>query len=175
MTRAAALALIIAAVFGAVVKFSPIMGIVETQDVQDILSMELTAPPAVKSMMVAPSFPIGSLLGGFIFGVGMTLAGGCSVGSMWRAGEGSLKNITAILFYAVSGSAFAFLYRKVEPAIMRTFSSFYEYLGATSATGKKLFLPDALGLGWAVALLLSFAFLWLLFATWNEKSMKFVL
>ncbi len=175
MTRAAALALMVAAVFGAVVKFSPLMGIVELQDVQDILSMELTAPPAVKPMMVAPSFPVGSLIGGFIFGVGMTLAGGCSVGSMWRAGEGSLKNATALLFYALAGSVFAFLYRKVEPKVLQTFSSFYEFLGATSATGRKLFLPDALGLGWAVALLVGFAFLWLLFATWNERTMKFTL
>jgi len=175
MTRAAALALLIAAAFGAVVKFSPLMGIIETQDVQDMLSMELTAPPTVKSMMVAPSFPVGSLLGGFIFGVGMTLAGGCSVGGMWRAAEGSLKNATAILFYAIGGSVFAFIYRKVEPAILRTFSSLYDYLGATNATGKKLFLPDAVGLGWALFLLMAFALLWLLFATWNERTMRFTL
>ncbi len=175
MTRAAVLALLTAAVFGAVVKFSPLLGVIETQDVQDILSMEVTAPPAVKSMMVAPSFPVGSLLGGFIFGVGMTLAGGCSVGGMWRAAEGSLKNMTAIVFYAISGSAFAYVYRKIEPAILRTFSSVYDYLGATNATGKRLFLPDAVGLGWALFLLMAFAILWLVFVTWNEKTMRFTL
>ena len=140
-----------------------------------MLSIEMTAPPSVKAMMVAPSFPIGSLIGGFIFGVGMTLAGGCSVGSFWRAGEGSLKNMTAILFYALGGSVFAFVYRKIEPAILNAFSGLYEKLGATNATGKKLFLPDAVGVEWAVAIFLFFALAWLLFATWNERTMKFTL
>ncbi len=175
MTRAAALALIIALSFGAVVKFSPLLSLVEIQDVQDILSMEFATPPTVKSMMVAPSFPVGSLLGGFLFGIGMTLAGGCSVGSMWRAAEGSLKNATALLFYAIGGSLFAFFYRKIEPFILNTFSSFYKLINATSATGRKLFLPDAIGLEWAIAFLISIAFLWFLFATWNEKTMKFTL
>ena len=175
MTRAAALALIIAAVFGAVVKFSPLTNVLEIPDVKDILSIEMTAPPSIKSMMVAPSFPIGSLIGGFIFGIGMTLAGGCSVGSFWRAGEGSLKNVTAILFYALGGSIFAFVYRKVEPAILQAFSGIYEKLGASNATGIKLFLPDAVGLGWALVIFLGFALAWLLFATWNERTMKFTL
>ncbi len=175
MTRAAALALIIAAVFGAIVKFSPITAIVEIPDVQDILSIEMTAPPSIKAMMIAPSFPIGSLIGGFIFGIGMTLAGGCSVGSMWRAGEGSLKNMTAILFYALGGSLFAFIYRKIEPAILSALSGLYEALGATNATGKKLFLPDAVGLEWALVILIGAALAWLLFATWNERTMKFTL
>ncbi len=175
MTRAAALALIIAAIFGAIVKFSPLTSIIEIPDVQDILSIEMTAPPSVKYMMIAPSFPIGSLIGGIIFGIGMVLAGGCSVGSMWRAGEGSLKNVTAILFYAIGGSLFAFIYRKVEPAILQTFSGLYEALGATNATGKRLFLPDAVGLEWALVILIGFALAWLLFATWNERTMKFTI
>ena len=175
MTRAAALALIIAAVFGAVVKFSPLTNVLEIPDVKDILSIEMTAPPSIKAMMVAPSFPIGSLIGGFIFGIGMTLAGGCSVGSFWRAGEGSLKNMTAILFYALGGSIFAFIYRKIEPAILQSLSGIYEKLGASNATGMKLFLPDAVGLGWALVIFLGFALAWLLFATWNERTMKFTL
>ena len=175
MTRAAALALIIAAIFGVIVKFSPFAGIVEIQDVQDLLAIEMTAPPTVKGMMVAPSFPVGSLIGGIIFGIGMTLAGGCSVGSMWRAGEGSLKNVTAILFYALGGSLFAFFYRKIEPFLLQTFSFIYEPLKATNATGKKVFLPEAVGLEWAVVLLLAFALAWMLFATWNEKTMRFTL
>ncbi len=44
MTRAAALALIIAAVFGVVVKFSPLTNVLEIPDVKDILSIEMTAP-----------------------------------------------------------------------------------------------------------------------------------
>ena len=175
MTRAAALALIIAAIAGVVFKFSPLVGIIDTDVVQETLALDMTAPPSIKAMMVAPSFPIGSLIGGFIFGIGMTLAGGCSVGSFWRAGEGSLKNMTAILFYALGGSVFAFIYRKIEPAVMNALSGLYEALGATNATGKKVFLPDAVGVEWAMVIFLGFALAWLLFATWNERTMKFTL
>jgi len=175
MTRAAALALIIAAIAGVVFKFSPLVGIIDADVVQETLALDMTAPPSIKAMMVAPSFPIGSLIGGFIFGIGMTLAGGCSVGSFWRAGEGSLKNMTAILFYALGGSVFAFIYRKIEPAVMNALSGLYEALGATNATGKKVFLPDAVGVEWAVVIFLGFALAWLLFATWNERTMKFTL
>ncbi len=58
---------------------------------------------------------------------------------------------------------------------MKTFSGLYEALGATNATGKKVFLPDAVGLEWAVVIFLGFALAWLLFATWNERTMKFTL
>ncbi len=176
MTRAAALAIAVAAIAGAIVKFSPLAGILESQVVQETLSFEMTNPPTVKSMMIAPSFPFGSLIGGIIFGIGMTLAGGCSVGSFWRAGEGSVKNMVAILFYAIGGSLFAFLFRKIDPFIVSTLSPIYEKLGANTSLGARVFLPDAVGgLGWALLILLGFAGAWYLFSIWNEKTGKFVL
>lgn len=44
-------------------------------------------------VFVRDSFWLGSLLGGFIFGIGMSLSGGCASGSLWRAGEGHVKQI----------------------------------------------------------------------------------
>ncbi len=175
MTKAAALAIAVAAIGGTIVKFSPFAGIVEMQDVQDTLAFAMTNPPTVKTMMIAPSFPFGSLIGGIIFGIGMTLAGGCSVGSMWRAGEGSVKNMVAILFYAIGGSLFAFLFRKVDPFIMSSLSSVYEKLGANTSLGTRVFLPNVVGLEWALVILLGLAGLWYLFAIWNERTGRFVL
>jgi uncharacterized membrane protein YedE/YeeE len=176
MTRAAALAIAVAAIGGAIVKFSPFAGIIESQVVQETLAFEMTNPPTVKTMMIAPSFPFGSLIGGIIFGIGMTLAGGCSVGSMWRAGEGSVKNMVAILFYAIGGSLFAFVFRKIDPLVVGALSPIYEKLGANTALGTRVFLPDALNsLAWSLVILLGLAGAWYLFSIWNEKTGRFVL
>ncbi len=143
MTKAAVLAITIAAVGGYIVKKSPALSIV-AEDIQP--------------MMVQPSFWFGSLVGGFIFGIGMVLAGGCSVGSMWRAGEGSIKSAIALFFFAVAGSLTAILFRKYD---------------LTHILGKRVFLPETLGWEWAITLLLALALLWYLFAVWNERTGRF--
>src|SRR4030095_11581548 len=66
-TRAAALALAVSTLGFAVLKF------VDLKDRGD---------------WVFPGAGIGALAGGTIFGVGMTLAGGCGAGSIWRGGGG---------------------------------------------------------------------------------------
>lgn len=143
MTKAAVLAITVAAVGGYIVKKSPALSIV-AEDIQP--------------MMVQPSFWFGSLVGGFIFGIGMVLAGGCSVGSMWRAGEGSIKSAIALFFFAVAGSLTAILFRKYD---------------LTHILGKRVFLPETLGWEWAITLLLVLALLWYLFAVWNERTGRF--
>ena len=45
---------------------------------------------------VFPSFWLGALLGGVLFGIGMVIAGGCGAGSLWRAGEGHIKLWVAV-------------------------------------------------------------------------------
>lgn len=55
----------------------------------------------------------GNLLGGALFGVGMVLAGGCVVGTLYRAGTGNLVSWTA-LAGIVAGSA---LYAEVHPVV----------------------------------------------------------
>ena len=56
------------------------------------------------SEWVFPSFWLGALFGGALFGVGMVLAGGCGAGSIWRAGEGHVKLWIAVFFFAASAS-----------------------------------------------------------------------
>ncbi len=56
------------------------------------------------SEWVFPSFWLGALVGGVLFGIGMVLAGGCGAGSIWRVGEGHVKLWVAVFFFAVSAS-----------------------------------------------------------------------
>src|SRR2546422_3829781 len=117
-TRAAALALVISTVGFAILKFT---------DLKD------------KSEWVFPAAGAGALGGGLVFGVGMTLAGGCGAGSIWRAGEGQVKLWAAIACFALGGS----LARLVAAP-----TAILKELGAA------VFLPSAIGWGGALALVI---------------------
>jgi uncharacterized membrane protein YedE/YeeE len=82
-TRAGALAIVIAMLGFAILKFT---------DLKD------------KGEWVFPAAGAGALLGGLIFGVGMVLAGGCGAGSIWRMGEGQVKLWAAVATFALSAS-----------------------------------------------------------------------
>jgi uncharacterized protein len=82
-TRAAALAVVIAMLGFAILKFT---------DLKD------------KGEWVFPAAGAGALLGGLVFGVGMVLAGGCGAGSIWRMGEGQVKLWAAVATFALSAS-----------------------------------------------------------------------
>ena len=86
-------------------------------------------------IFVNDSFWLGSLLGGFIFGIGMSLAGGCASGALWRAGEGHVKLWVAVVCFALSASFFR---------IWLTDS------GRANRLGEAVFLPDYIG--WEMAL-----------------------
>ncbi|MGE7601659.1 YeeE/YedE thiosulfate transporter family protein [Peribacillus sp. NPDC097675] len=50
-------------------------------------------------------FPwLGTILGGFIFGVGMVLAGGCATGTWYRAGEGMIGSWVALFGYMLGAA-----------------------------------------------------------------------
>lgn len=48
---------------------------------------------------------IGNIVGGFIFGIGMVVAGGCASGVTYRSGEGSTTAWLALLFYGLTAWA----------------------------------------------------------------------
>ncbi|RLY93879.1 hypothetical protein EAE32_01115 [Kocuria tytonicola] len=53
-----------------------------------------------------PSFmPLAVVVGGFMFGVGIILAGGCASGTWYRSGEGLVGSWIALAMYALSASA----------------------------------------------------------------------
>ena len=99
---------------------------------------------------------MGGLLGGALFGIGMTIAGGCGAGSIWRAGEGQVKLWAAVACFAVGASAARLVLG-----------------GALSKLGVAVFLPAAVGWGAALLLVIVVAAAWALAATWNEDTRKF--
>src|SRR5207253_6226172 len=133
-TRAAALALVLSTLGFAILKYT---------DLKD------------KSEWVFPAAGIGSLAGGLAFGVGMTLAGGCGAGSLWRAGEGQVKLWVAVACFALGAS----LARLVAAQT-----------GLLQKLGAAIFLPASLGWGGAIVLLVAIAVAWAMLSTWNEET-----
>ena len=136
-TRAAALALVVSTLGFAILKFT---------DLKD------------KSEWVFAAAGVGSLAGGLAFGIGMTLAGGCGAGSLWRAGEGQVKLWVAVACFAL-GASF------VRLAAAQT--------GLLQKLGAAVFLPSALGWGGAIVLIVAIALGWAMLATWNEATGRF--
>ncbi|PYO17952.1 MAG: hypothetical protein DMD88_19045 [Candidatus Rokuibacteriota bacterium] len=136
-TRAAALALVISTLGFAILKFT---------DLKD------------KSEWVFPAAGAGALAGGLAFGVGMTLAGGCGAGSIWRAGEGQVKLWAAIACFALGVS------------LTRLAAA---QAGLLQQLGAAVFLPSAIGWGGAIGLVVLVMAAWALGATWNEETRRF--
>jgi len=133
-TRAAALALAVSMLGFAILKFV---------DLKD------------KGDWVFAGAGIGALAGGTLFGLGMTLAGGCGAGSIWRAGEGQVKLWAALATFALGASL-------ARLALVQA--------GALSKLGWAVFLPSAIGWGGAILATLLVLALWALLATWNEDA-----
>jgi hypothetical protein len=105
---------------------------------------------------VAPTFWVGSLIGGILFGFGMPFAGGCGSGICWRTSEGSLKVAIALIFLAFTNS-FGQALLDSSPAIARVM-------------GSGIFLPDYINYYWSTALIVAIMGLYYWFVTWNERT-----
>ncbi|WP_345780690.1 YeeE/YedE family protein [Haloplanus pelagicus] len=57
-----------------------------------------------------PPWGLASLFGGFVFGVGMTMAGGCASGTLYRAGQGYVQFWITLLFMGIGYVLFAFAF-----------------------------------------------------------------
>ena len=108
---------------------------------------------------VSIGFWFGSLVGGIIFGIGMSLSGGCATGCLWRAGEGQVKLWIAVAAFALSTSLFRI---------------WLDESGWLMKLGKPVFLPDIVGWKMAVATVIGIMLLWYLVIVWNEVKRKLV-
>ena len=109
---------------------------------------------------VFAGFWLGSLLGGIIFGIGMSLTGGCASGSLWRAGEGHIKLWVALIAFALSGSYFR------------------EWLvesGWIMKLGEPLFIPDFIGWKMGLLSICVLMLVWYMIVSWNESTRKLVI
>ena len=71
-----------------------------------------------------PAWGLGSLIGGFVFGLGMTLAGGCASGTLYRAGQGYLQFWLVLLFMFVGYVLFAFAFPVAETYYFQALNPF---------------------------------------------------
>ncbi|VTT86372.1 Putative transport system permease protein [Halorubrum sp. DM2] len=71
-----------------------------------------------------PAWGLGSVFGGFVFGLGMTLAGGCASGTLYRAGQGYIQFWLVLLFMFVGYVLFAFAFPVAETYYFQTLNPF---------------------------------------------------
>jgi uncharacterized protein len=122
-----------------------------------VIKWSYIQPP---NMGVVQPFWIGTLLGGTIFGIGMVLAGGCGTSTLWRAGEGHIKLMIALVCFALSNALVDQIKDKTQLA---------------EKLGKKLFMPDVLSWPIAIPVFLAVLLVWVILADWNEKTEKLVI
>ena len=136
MTKAAAATFVVVIIGFAIVKFAEIR------------------EPMVN---VAPSAGWPAILGGFLFGLGMSYAGGCASGSIWRAGEGHLKLWIAVMGFALSAA--------VAQIVLVDFRYVH-----------RIFLPHFFD-NWIIGIMIPIGvmYFWYWVASWNEKSEKLVM
>jgi uncharacterized protein len=115
------------------------------------------------AMKLAALEPVGlhTVVGGFLFGLGAVIAGGCASGTLMRMGEGFLQQWLVIPFF-ILGSALGAV----------TWPMWRDALHVQPTGG--VYLPVALG-GFVPALVLQFGLLlavWLLADWWGRRSAR---
>ncbi len=115
---------------------------------------------------VRGTFGWGSVVGGFIFGLGAMLAGGCGSGTLWRVGEGQVKLIMVVPFFAIANSLMTTWFKNFGPDEIN--------LEKSGALGSYVYLPDVMGYGGTLAMIAFIMMVWYLVVTWNEDSNKLI-
>ena len=113
------------------------------------------APIPGQGYIVPVSFA--TVIGSFMFGIGMVIAGGCASGTLMRVGEGFLMQVLSLFFFIVGSlwGAHDFGWWKLH----------------VISEGKAVFLPDVFGWGGAIVLqLLLIAVLFVLADKWENRK-----
>jgi uncharacterized membrane protein YedE/YeeE len=188
LAKSVALSIFILAIGGAVLKYGvPIHG---------------GDPVLAPANYVRGTFGWGGVVGGFIFGLGAMLAGGCGSGTLWRVGEGQIKLWIVVPFFGIANSLMSHWFKGMEfeikgaalnnlitqagyglidsdvdeirEAIASGGSIDVTGLEQAGKLGKYIFLPDVMGYGYTL-LLIGFAMaLWYVIVTWNEDANKLI-
>jgi len=148
LAKSVALSIFILAIGGAVLKYG--------------VDMRFEGDPVLAPMnYVRGTFGWGGVVGGFIFGLGAMLAGGCGSGTLWRVGEGQLKMWIVVPFFGLSSSMMTAWFKDME-------------FEADGVLGKYIYLPDVMGYGPTLIMISLIMALWYVIVTWNEDSNKLI-
>lgn len=107
------------------------------------------------------TFGWGGVVGGFIFGLGAMFAGGCGSGTLWRVGEGQVKLIMVVPFFAITSSIMTAWFRDND-------------FEADGVLGSYVYMPEALGYGPTLLIVGAAMLVWYLVVTWNEETNKLI-
>jgi uncharacterized membrane protein YedE/YeeE len=110
---------------------------------------------------VRGTFGWGGVVGGFLFGLGAMFAGGCGSGTLWRVGEGQVKLMMVVPFFAISNSIVTAWFMDND-------------FEADGVLGKQIYLPEVMGYGPTLLLIGVFLIVWYLVVTWNEDTNKLI-
>lgn len=110
---------------------------------------------------VRGTFGWGGVLGGFLFGLGAMFAGGCGSGTLWRVGEGQVKLMMVVPFFAIANSIATAWFRDND-------------FEADGVFGSYVYLPEVMGYGPTLMLIGVFLVIWYLVVTWNEDTNKLI-
>ena len=113
-----------------------------------------------ETAMVASNFWMPAIIGGVIFGFGMTIAGGCTIGSSWRAGEGHVKLWLALIGIIIVAPLTA---EYIQPAFLNMLPAW---------TKQQIFLPNYFTYLGAVVIMMLILLIWYIFVKWNERTGK---
>lgn len=100
---------------------------------------------------------LATVIGAFIFGIGMVISGGCASGTLMRVGEGFTMQLISLFFFVVGSlwGAHDFGWWKLNVMLK----------------GEEVFLPDIFGwVGAGVIQLLIIAFLWIAADKWEKAK-----
>ncbi|MFZ7131687.1 MAG: YeeE/YedE family protein [Eubacteriales bacterium] len=103
---------------------------------------------------------ISTILGGFLFGIGMILAGGCASGTLSDLGEGAMRALIALIF---------FIFGSIPGAVMQGVIN----NTAIGKIGATVYLPDILGyIGAVIVSLLLLFILYVIVKKYEEFRKK---
>jgi len=106
------------------------------------------------SYVVPVSFA--TLIGAFLFGIGMVIAGGCASGTLMRVGEGFFMNLLALFFFVVGSLIGA-----------HDFGWWKEHI---ISKGSAVFLPDVFGwMGAVIVQLLALLLIYIIAEKYEKK------
>lgn len=105
-------------------------------------------------------FPVGlhTVIGGFIFGIGMVIAGGCGIGILWRSAEGYVRAWIAVIAGMLTSGAWVLIYGN--------------HVGKGWLYGKPFSLGGEFGWFWGTALVFLFLLSFYILITWVEAKKK---
>jgi len=88
-------------------------------------------------------------------------AGGCGSGTLWRVGEGQVKLMIVVPFFAITSSIMTAWFKDND-------------FEADGVLGSYVYLPDIFGYGPTLLLVGCAMIAWYLVVSWNEETNKLI-